>query len=106
MTEVLGLIKYKGWAGAGLPIFAASAWKLFHRATILLGTHGASTLSVSAARVASVAVGESNISPAYSRTRPASWAPKPARPVADRKRTQLVNGWTPGCGVGPPPRHR
>src|SRR5439155_6385918 len=90
MTELAGLMRNSGCTGAFFSSFAASAWKLFHSATILDGMHGARSLTRSLAIVAPLRIGRSNKSPTYSTMLSASSAPKPARLSAHRKRTQRV----------------
>src|SRR5438874_1952684 len=89
-TELPGLMRNSGWMGACLPSFAASAWKLFHSATILVGAHGLSSVTVSLRIVEPDGLGSSKRLPSYSTIRSASSTPNPTRPSADLKRAHWV----------------
>src|ERR1700682_6236002 len=59
MMDVEGVMRNSGCDGASLPSFAAKALKLFHNATILEGTQGASSANAPASIVVPVGRGES-----------------------------------------------
>src|SRR5271170_3252538 len=90
MTEVLGLRRNKGYAGAALPSLVANAWKLFHNAMIFEGAHGLSNVNVPRRIVVPVGREDPKSSPSYSTIRSSSNTPKPTRPSFERKRAQRV----------------
>src|ERR1700678_3574987 len=90
MTDVPGLRRNSGCAGACLPSFAPSAWKLFHNATILDGVHGLCSAQASLEAARPAAGGELNKAPSYSTRQPGWETPKPLRPSFELKRAHWV----------------
>src|ERR1700722_3166093 len=90
MMQLAGLMRNKGCTGACLPRFAARARKLFHKATILVGAQGASSVQSSSARLFPVGRGSANMSPAYSAMRSPSRMANPAGMSCDLKRAQVT----------------
>ena len=79
-NELLALSKNNGSSGSVTSSLAANAWKLFHIATILVGTHGASNLTSPNAKVSPVGVASANISPSWTAMVSPSTKPKPVIP--------------------------
>src|SRR3982074_3680586 len=90
MTELPGLMRNSGCVGADLPSFSLSAWKLFHKATILDGVQGLSSVNAPRLRVRPVVCGAPNMSPSYSAICSPSNAPNPIRPSFDRNRAHCI----------------
>src|ERR1700732_1343104 len=90
MTDVPGLIRNIGCAGAALPRFGAHAWEMFHNATIFEGVHGLSIVNAPSTIVVPVGCGDPKRSPSYSTIRSSSNTPNPTRPSFERKRAQRV----------------
>src|ERR1700722_2584069 len=91
MTDVPGLMRNRGWDGADLPSFTLSAWKLFHKATILDGEQGLSRVQSPRAMLRPAGRGTPNMSPSYSAMLSPSSTPKPVLPPRARKRAHRTS---------------
>src|SRR5574340_267452 len=90
-NELLVLIRYSGSWGIAAFSFAASAWKLFQIAIILLGWVGVSSLTADSASVRDVASGLLNISPWYTVIVLPCSLPKPDWPACSKRSHLSIN---------------